>query len=143
MLNKYVPGAVIKGCNGFCCNNYSLVKEEHLMMTNDRISLLTHIFVNALEIMYNICMYECTHMFNDSLDDGSHWWYLYDTFIKHIELNIVLLYMWHRLANKTSAQPTMPSRSELSFYVIHPINSPELCIESRTLATHSSITIRL
>ena len=68
------------------------------------------------------------------------------TFIKRLDPKIVLTHrcqIMRRLMNKTVY--TMPTASELVVGQRNaPINSPELCIERRTLTTRSSVlTIEL
>ena len=65
------------------------------------------------------------------------------TFTKRLDPKIVLPYRCQilRLRNKTPPQSIMPTGLEHVVGLRNaPFNSPELCIERRTLASHSSAT---
>ena len=100
---------------------------------------------NAYNEIYSLNV--CICLTTAWITDGSHWWQIGITFILLLDPKIVLPYRCQilRLMKKTPPQSIMPTESEYVF-VPHnaPFNSPELCIERRTLASHSSaLLIRL
>ena len=81
------------------------------------------------------------NMFSESLDNWriSLIFLRGITIIKRLDPKIVLLHKaWDLWTRHLPSLQCPPGQGILSVHVMHPINSPELCIERRNLASHSS-----
>ena len=108
---------------------------------NDRLSLFTQTCMNTEGRRRNAYNNNYSGIFlniyicftTDYITDGSHCRQMWITFIKPLDPKIVLP---HRCQNMTPINGTRPQCPYimLSIYIMHFINSPELCIKRRTLA---------